>query len=115
MKQQHPEAVDFRLRRGRVALEALRCKIGGRTRQGPGAEFRVRKLATRAEVDDDDATAGLAHDVLRFYIAMDEAGVVNGPEGRAEIHSDGRRLRRAQDSTLVEYLFEGLAVDIFHP
>ena len=43
---------------------------------------------TGAEVHQHDSAAGFAHDVLRFDVAVQEAGVVDGGQGAAQVDAN---------------------------
>src|SRR5690606_8030646 len=94
----------------------LGSQVERRARQAT-ARGRARALEhlPRAEVHEDEAAAFLAHDVLGLDVAMDEAGLVHGSEGAAQLLPDERGLASAERALRPQQLLERAAADVLHP
>src|SRR4029453_18764817 len=75
----------------------------------------TRPHFARAEVHQNDSPAGLAHDVLRLDVAMNEPRLVYCCHRPAKIRADEGRRVPSEHAALLESLFESEAVDEFHP
>ena len=112
VEEQDAKTVEIALWGRRLAGEDFRREIHRRARHSR----RVGPLRTAGtKVHEDDAAAVLAHDVLRFDVAVDEAGRVDRGQRPAQIDPDGRRLSTAEGSVGPQPGFESLAVDELHP
>ncbi len=97
------DTVDVALDRRLLAAEDLRRQIERRTNEAAGAG---REVLSGAEVHQDDATAGFAHDVLRLDVAVQQAGIVDGRERGADVEADERSLAGAERSARGDNLVE---------
>ena len=73
------------------------------------------ELLAGAEVHEHEAAAALAHDVLRFDVAVQQPGAVHGGERGAQIEADERRFARAERAARLHGLLERLAAHELHP
>ena len=74
-----------------------------------------REILAGAEVHQDDAAAGLAHDVLRLDVAVQQPGAVDGRERGADVEADERGLAGAERSACLTSLVERLAAHELGP
>ena len=72
-------------------------------------------LAAGAEVHQHDAAVAVAHHVVGFDIAVQQARAVHGGERFADVEADQRCFARAEAAALLQDLFERLALDQLHP
>ena len=112
--EQHAKAVHVALYGLTFALEYFRseidrCPFDWRTVSNGAHQRRC------AEVHQDDPAAGLAHDVLRLDVAVQEARLVDGPERLAQIEAQDRGFLGAVGALCLDDLFQRAAIDEFHP
>ena len=101
------------------------CTVAGLPARTSGARYSgvparserrvVDQLSAGAEVHQDDATVLGARDVVRFDVAMQEAGRVHRRHGAAELHADTDDISRGKDGALLEQLLERVPADELHP
>ena len=87
MKQQHADAVEVALRRGRRASEDFGSEIERRARE-VSLSVGHRKVEPGAEVGDEHATIAIAQHVLRLQIAVKQPGAMNRLERPAQVDAD---------------------------
>ena len=73
------------------------------------------QVMARAEVHENDAPAGLAHDVLRLDVPVEKARVVHRAERLREVGGDGRDFVRIESAALGQELLERPPLDEFRP
>ena len=118
--QEHAEAVDVRRLRARLSLEDFRCEIQRRPgeivhRSGmPAAAIEVEVLAG-AEVHQHRPSALFAHDVVRFDVAVQQAGAVHRCQRAAQVQTDQRGFTRAEGAMRPKKLGERASLDELHP
>ncbi len=113
--EQNAYAVDIAGHGRRLAAQHLGRQVkrcAGGPPQGIGL---IRPHFAGPEVHEHDSAAGLAHDVLRLDIAMDEPRLVYRRHRTAQVRADEGRLVRAEHAALMQRLLEREAVDEFHP
>ena len=115
MKQQHAKRIDVARLRRRATGEHLRREVQRRTRVIAVARRRELQIMARAKVHENDAPAGLAHDVLRLDVAVEKAGVVHRGERLREVGGDGHDFVRIQSASLGQELLERTPLDEFGP
>ena len=105
------DAVEIALDRGLLTAEDL----GRQIERCPDETAGAGEILARPEVHEDDAPAGLAHDVLRLDVAVQQPGAVDRRERGADIQSDECRLARTERSAIGDELLERLASDELGP
>ena len=68
-----------------------------------------------AKVHEQDAPAGLPHDILRFDVAVDESGFVNSRQGATEVQADEHRFVRAERTVIAEHALQCATVHELRP
>ena len=92
--QEHAEAIDVAGDGGGLTVENFGRQIERSPDQPRFRQQVIRPDLAGAEIHQDDAAAGFAHDVVRFDIAMEEARLVHGRDGATDIDPDERRFLR---------------------
>jgi hypothetical protein len=105
------DAVEIALDRGLLTAEDLGRKI----ERCPDETAAAGEILARPEVHEDDAAAGLAHDVLSLDGAVQQPGAVDRRERGADIQADECRLARTERAAIPHELLERLAPDEFCP
>ena len=114
--EQHADAVDVGAGRGFAAGEQLRRHVERRAREIGNRRLAGQSLlASGAEVHQHDAAVAVAHHVVGFDVAMQQAGAVHRGERFADVEADQRGFARAEAAALLENLFERLPLDQLHP
>ncbi len=114
--EQDADAVDVGAGGRFAAREQLRRHVERRAREiGNRRLARQSLLAAGAEVHQHDAAVAVAHHVVGFDVAVQQARAVDGGERFADVEADQRRFARAEAAALLEDLFERLSLDQLHP
>ena len=114
--QQDAETVEIRASAGRPAPQNLRREIQRRAGEIAGAGgSRTLALPSGAEIHQHDAAAVLAHDVLRFHVAMDQTAAVNGRERAAQLDADDRGFLGPERPPRAQLLLERVPLEQLHP
>ena len=112
MEEQDAEAVEIALGRRRCAGQYLGREIHRRA----GNTGRIGTLRTAgAEVHQNDSSAFLAHDVLRFDVAVHESLMVYRGERPTQIDADRRSFAAAEWTMRAEPGLQRLPVHQLHP
>ena len=114
VEEQHADAVEIRLDRRGLSVENLGREIQGRT-DNPRRAAIAEQLLAGAEVHEDDAAARFAHDVLRFDVAVQQAGGVDGGERGADVLPDHRPFARAERAARSSRSDRAIPLDQLHP
>jgi hypothetical protein len=113
--QEHAEAVNVAGDGGGLTVENLWRQI----QRGPDQPwFRQQMLRpdlAGAEIHQDHAATGFAHDIVRFDVAMEETSLVHGGDGATDINPDERRFLTSEQSPRGQHLREREAFDPLHP
>ena len=113
--QEHAEAVDVAGDGGGLTVE----NFGRQIQRGPNQPwFRQQVLRpdlAGAEIHQDHAAIGFAHDVVRFDVAMEEASLVHGRDGATDINPDERRFLPSEHPPRGQNLRERETFDPLHP
>ena len=111
VEEHHADAVEIALDRGFLPAENLRRQIERRSDEAVAAG----ELLAGAEVHEDDAAAGLAHDVLRLDVAVQEACSVDGGERGTDVQADEGGLARTERPAGLYELLERFAANELGP
>ncbi len=111
--QQHPEAVDVASDRRLGAGQDLRRQIQGCAHDSP-ARARLGQSLARTEVHENQPSALLAHDVLRFDVSMDQTRIVNGSQRPTELVPDESSLAGAERPVVDQHLLERQTANKLH-
>jgi hypothetical protein len=100
--------------RGAIA-QHLRRQIQRGPGQGAARGGGTGRFRCGSEIDEDDATAVLADDILGFDVAVNQTGAVDGIKSGTQISPDASHLEGVERTFIAQYLVERPTVEEFHP
>ena len=111
IEEHHADAVEIALDRRLLTAEDL----GRQIERCPDETAGAGEGLARPEVHEDDAAAGLAHDVLSLDVAVQQPGAVYRRERGADIQSDECCLAGTELAAIRDELLERLAPNELGP
>ena len=115
MKEQHAYAIDVALARCRPPGVHLGSEVQRCAGEIVGRLSRVGQITAAAEVHQDDAAIRRAADVLRFHVAMQHPGVVNGLKRVADCRANAHDLGWCHPAVRAHDRLEVIPLDQLHP